>query len=148
MSHSRSKSKDSDFPAPSEGFVLTHTIIVKDRAASCEWYKTMLDGQVVLDMGESGGPCIIKSANSWIIVNVGGGEPTVDKPNTTVKVKEDHDILSAFLNIRVANIKDFYTSRKDRGAEFITEPKDFSGEIRCYMKDPDGYLIEVGEAKL
>lgn len=108
----------------------------------------MLDGEVVMDLGESGGPCVIKASNSWIILNVGGSDPTIDKPDTTVKVKEDHDILNQFLNIRVANIREFYTSRKNSGAEFITEPKDMGGEIRCYMKDPDGYLIEVGEAKL
>jgi hypothetical protein len=33
------------------------------------------------------------------------------------------------------------------GAEFITEPKDKYGEIRCYIRDPDGYIIEVGESK-
>ena len=147
MNTSNDNATASDFPAPSEGFVLTHTLIVKDRAASCQWYKTMLDGKVVMDMGDKGGPCIVKAANSWIVINVGGGDPTVDKPNTTVKVKEDQGVLSSFLNIRVANIQDFYTSRKDRSAEFITEPKEFSGEFRCYMKDPDGYLIEVGQAK-
>ena len=107
----------------------------------------MLDGEVVMDMGEVGGPCIVKASNLWITLNVGGGDPTVDKPNTTVKVKEDYDVLSSFLNIRVADIQDFYTTRKTLGAEFITEPKDMTHEIRCYMKDPDGYLIEVGQSK-
>jgi len=86
-------------------------------------------------------------ANSWIILNFGGGEPTDDKPDTIVGVKQDHDILSAFLNVRVADLQEFYESRKKRGAKFITEPKDHSAEYRCYMVDPDGYLIEVGEAK-
>jgi hypothetical protein len=139
---------ENDFPAPSEGFLLTHTLIVNDKKVSCEWYKNMLDAKVVVDPGEGEGPCVLKVTNSWIILNIGGGEPTADKPNTTVKVKDDHNILSEFLNIRVANIQDFYMSRKELGAEFITEPKDFRREIRCYMKDPDGYLIEVGQAKL
>jgi hypothetical protein len=34
-----------------------------------------------------------------------------------------------------------------RGAEFITEPKDKYGETRCYIRDPDGYVIEVGQSK-
>ena len=148
MNNPQGNSEESKFPAPRDGFVLTHTLIVKDRTVSCKWYKAMLDGEVVMDLGETGGPCVVKASNSWIILNVGGGDPTVDKPETTVKVKEDHDVLNQFLNIRVANIQDFYTSRKNLGAEFITEPKDMGGEIRCYMKDPDGYLIEVGEAKL
>ena len=33
-----------------------------------------------------------------------------------------------------------------QGAEFLTPPMDRGAEIRCYMRDPDGYIIEVGEA--
>jgi hypothetical protein len=33
-----------------------------------------------------------------------------------------------------------------RGAEFITEPIPKYGEIRCYIRDPDGYIIEVGQS--
>jgi hypothetical protein len=35
---------------------------------------------------------------------------------------------------------------KSRGAEFITEPKEKYGEIRCCIRDPDGYIIEVGQS--
>jgi hypothetical protein len=31
-------------------------------------------------------------------------------------------------------------------AEFATPPIDRRAEIRCYMRDRDGYLIEVGQA--
>ena len=30
--------------------------------------------------------------------------------------------------------------------DFVTEPIDRVAEVRCYMRDPDGYLIEVGQA--
>jgi len=30
-------------------------------------------------------------------------------------------------------------------AEFLTEPKDHGREIRAYIRDPDGHLIEVGQ---
>jgi len=30
--------------------------------------------------------------------------------------------------------------------EFLTSPIDRRAELRCYMRDPDGYLIEVGQA--
>ena len=26
------------------------------------------------------------------------------------------------------------------------EPKEKYGEIRCYIRDPDGYIIEVGQS--
>ena len=32
-----------------------------------------------------------------------------------------------------------------RGAEFLTPPIRRETEIRCYIRDPDGHLIEVGQ---
>src|SRR2546430_17049284 len=34
---------------------------------------------------------------------------------------------------------------RPRGAQFLTEPKDRGREIRAYIRDPDGHLIEVGQ---
>ena len=31
---------------------------------------------------------------------------------------------------------------------FITEPKGHATELRRYMRDPDGYLIELGETTM
>lgn len=42
--------------------------------------------------------------------------------------------------IRVADIWACYKEWHSRGAEFI-----HGIEIRCYMSDPDGYIIEVGQ---
>jgi hypothetical protein len=38
-----------------------------------------------------------------------------------------------------------YTEWSARGAEFLTPPKQHQYEIRCYLRDPDGHLIEVGQ---
>jgi hypothetical protein len=51
------------------------------------------------------------------------------------------------MNVRVANIQSCYVQWKSRGAEFITEPLSKYGEWRCYIRDPDGYIIEVGQSK-
>jgi lactoylglutathione lyase len=53
---------------------------------------------------------------------------------------------SAFLNIRVADINAVYEAWRAKGAEFLTEPKVHATEIRCYIRDPDGHLIEVGQS--
>jgi catechol 2,3-dioxygenase-like lactoylglutathione lyase family enzyme len=53
--------------------------------------------------------------------------------------------VRSFLNIRVADIAAVYAQWSARGAEFLTPPIDRGGEIRCYMRDPDGHLIEVGQ---
>ena len=130
-----------DYPAPNEGIVLTHFIVVADVDRSRAFYEDVLGGQVLLDRA----PCIIKLANAWVILNEGGG-PTDDKPNVTLAPPEDANRVSSFLNIRVADIQSKYDEWRSRGAEFLTPPMDRGMEIRCYMRDPDGYIIEVGEA--
>jgi hypothetical protein len=60
---------------------------------------------------------------------------TPDKPTVTLTVPTDPDTIRAC-----------YTLWKSRGAEFLTEPIAKYGEIRCYIRDPDGYIIEVGQS--
>ena len=55
--------------------------------------------------------------------------------------------VSSFMMIRVADIHACYELWRNRGAEFITEPKEQYGETACYLRDPDGYIIEVGQSK-
>lgn len=126
--------------APKEGFVLTHFLTVSDIKRSAEFYIRIFGGKVI----RSGQPTIIQIANSWLILNSGGG-PTDDKPTITLNAPQNLDEASNFMIIRVADIWSSYNEWKDRGAQFITEPKDHDLEIRCYMRDPDGYIIEVGQ---
>ena len=64
----------------------------------------------------------------------------------TLSVPADPDRVCSFLNIRVADIRACYELWKNRGAEFITGPKEKYDEIRCYICDPEGYIIEVGQS--
>jgi len=127
-------------PIPAEGIVLTHFIVSDDVQRSARFYAEVLGGEVVRE----GEPTIVALANSWIIINVGGG-PTDDKPTVTLEAPQDPDRTSSFLNIRVADIASVYEEWSARGANFLTEPKQHETEIRCYIRDPDGHLIEVGQ---
>jgi lactoylglutathione lyase len=133
----------SDFPAPTEGFVITHFLVVSDQDRSREFYQSIFDGKVLSERD----PVILKVANSWLILNEGGG-PTDDKPTVTLTTPPDPDRVSAFLNIRVADIATAYREWSAKGAVFLTEPKDHGREIRAYIRDPDGHLIEVGQSML
>jgi catechol 2,3-dioxygenase-like lactoylglutathione lyase family enzyme len=130
-----------EFPAPSEGIVLTHFLVSADVGRSAAFYADVLGGEVVME----GEPTIVQLANSWVIINVGGG-PTDDKPEVVLEAPTDPNRVSAFLNIRVADIQQCYEDWKSKGAEFLTPPQQRQTEIRCYMRDPDGHLIEVGQA--
>jgi catechol 2,3-dioxygenase-like lactoylglutathione lyase family enzyme len=129
-----------DFPAPDEGIALTHFIVSDDVERSRRFYTEVLGGETV----RAGEPSFVELANSWIIINVGGG-PTDDKPTVTLETPPDRDRVSSFLNIRVADIHAVYDEWSARGAEFLTPPKVHETEIRCYIRDPDGHLIEVGQ---
>jgi lactoylglutathione lyase len=129
-----------DFPAPKDGFVLTHFLVVSDQDRSRDFYQSLFEGRVVLERD----PVIMKVANSWLILNEGGG-PTDDKPTVTLTTPTDPNRTSAVLNVRVADIDKAYRDGSAKGAEFLTEPKDHGREIRAYIRDPDGHLIEVGQ---
>ena len=130
-----------NLPDPSEGILVTLFITVRSVARSRAFYSEVLGGKVVLEEN----PCMVKLANSWVIMNPGGG-PTPDKPEISVVDYEPGNTVSTFLNLRVANIQECYEQWSAKGAEFVTPPIDRGAEIRCYMRDPDGYLIEVGQA--
>ncbi|HEU5331358.1 MAG TPA: VOC family protein [Actinocrinis sp.] len=129
-----------NLPQPTEGFYVTLFITVRSIARSREFYTKVLGGTLVLEEN----PCVVKLANSWILMNP-GGPPTPDKPGITVVDYEPGDTTSIFLNLRVADIDACYRLWSERGAQFVTPPIDRGAEIRCYMRDPDGYLIEVGQ---
>jgi catechol 2,3-dioxygenase-like lactoylglutathione lyase family enzyme len=129
-----------EFPAPEEGIVLTHFIVSDDVERSRRFYTDVLGGETVA----AGEPSFVQLANSWIIINVGGG-PTEDKPTVILETPPDPNRTSSFLNIRVADIQAIYDEWSSRGAEFLTPPQDRGAEIRCYVRDPDGHLIEVGQ---
>jgi catechol 2,3-dioxygenase-like lactoylglutathione lyase family enzyme len=131
----------SDFPAPEAGLLLTHFIVVSDTARSREFYKNLLDAEVIVEEN----PVILKAANSWVIMNP-GGPGTPDKPETTLDVPNPDAPVSSFLNVRVADIEGTHARLRKHGIEFLTDPWDRKAEIRAYVRDPDGHLIEVGEA--
>ncbi len=131
-----------DFPAPTEGFVVTHMLIVGDIDRSVDFYVGALGASELMRIPD--GPAILGFANTWIIINVGGG-PTEDKPTVVLAPPDDPDRIDSVMNIRVADINAIYESWSAAGAEFLTPPQDRGGEIRCYVRDPDGYLIEVGQ---
>ena len=131
---------DNEFPAPQSGFVVTHFLVVSDQDRSRDFYRAVFGATVVVERD----PVIMKLANSWLILNVRGG-PTDDKPTVTLTPPADPGHASAFLNIRVADIRAAYADWSAKGAEFLTEPKDHGREIRAYIRDPDGHLIEVGQ---
>lgn len=130
-----------DAPIALEGFYVTLFFTVRDQKKSSDFYVNVLGGKLVRRQY----PCYVKLANSWIILNSGGG-PTPDKPETTLSAPNGHKQVSSFLNLRVADIWACYDEWRAKGAVFLTPPlANHEEEWRCYLVDPDGYIIEVGQ---
>jgi catechol 2,3-dioxygenase-like lactoylglutathione lyase family enzyme len=130
-----------EFAGPDAGMVLCHFIVSNDVERSCRFYTEVLGGKLIFSHGDLRNVAL---ANSFIVINLGGG-PTDDKPAVTLETPPDPDRASSFLNIRVKDIATVYAEWSARGAQFLTPPKQHAYEIRCYIRDPDGHLIEVGQ---
>ena len=120
------------FPAPETGIVLTHFIVTQDIARSREFYANVLGGEIVYES-----PAVVALANSWIIMNTGGG-PTDDKPAVTLTAS-DPNTTSSFPPPQI------YEDWSAKGAQFMTPPVDHGVELRRYLHEPDGHLIELGQ---
>jgi catechol 2,3-dioxygenase-like lactoylglutathione lyase family enzyme len=129
-----------ELPPPTQEILVGHFIVSGDVERSARFYTEVLGGRVVF----SPVPTVVALANTQIVINLGGG-PTDDKPAVTLETPPDPNRVSSFLNFRVKDIQAAYAEWSARGAEFLTPPKQHPYETRCYMRDPDGYLIEVGQ---
>jgi catechol 2,3-dioxygenase-like lactoylglutathione lyase family enzyme len=133
-----------EWPRPRKGagtdVAVTHLLIVRDVDRSRHFYADVLGAQVLME----GPPSILRFYNGWLVLSQEGC-PTDDKPDVIAAAPRDGRTLTSALNVRVADIDDVYARWRERGAEFLTPPKVHDAEIRCYVRDPDGHLIEVGQ---
>ena len=120
---------------------LTVLLIVEDQDRTRAFYEQVLGASVVRERD----PVILQFHNSWIVANV-GGPPTDDKPEVTMVPPNEPNTASYALNVRVSDAHAVYEQWRSRGAHFLTPPVASDGEIRCYLHDPYGHLIEVGQS--
>ena len=129
-----------DFPAPTDGFVITQVLAVADPDRSREFSRSLPGGQVLLERD----PVIMKVASTWLTLVTGAG-PTDGKPGVSLGTPAGPGLTSGFLNVRAADIARVHEQWSAQGAEFVTEPRDHGREIRAYVRDPDRHMIEVGQ---
>ncbi|HEX4041783.1 MAG TPA: VOC family protein [Xanthobacteraceae bacterium] len=79
---------------PQDGITVAHFLTVADIERSLRFYETVF-GSRILSRGDSkGAPGYMQIANTWLIVNIGGG-PTPDKPSVTLRAPADPDLVSS-----------------------------------------------------
>jgi catechol 2,3-dioxygenase-like lactoylglutathione lyase family enzyme len=96
---------------------------------------------------EYGGTSVVlRFAGTWLLL-VSGGGPTADKPSVVFAPPADADRVSHAMTLRVADCQAVYEALRSRGAAFLTPPHDWGSEIRCFLRDPDGHLVEISQSK-
>ena len=127
-----------DFPTPD--MALTHILVVEDAARSSRWYREVLGAEPYREYGTS---AVLSFNGVWLLLVEPGG-PTPDKPGIAFEAPSRGNVSHSF-TIRVRDCQSSYETLAFRGAEFLTPPYDWGGEIRCFFRDPDGHLWEISE---
>lgn len=129
------------FPTPD--MAITHILVVTDIEASRAFYRDVLGAELYREYG--GTSIVFRFLGGWLLI-VTGGAPTQDKPSVAMTAPTDRDRVSHAMTIRVPDCQAAYETLKARGAAFLTPPKDWGMEVRCFFRDPDGHLFEISEA--
>ena len=122
---------------------VTHILVVADPARSRDFWVDVLGAEPYREYG--GTSVVLRFAGSWLLL-VSGGGPTPDQPTVTLLPPADPDRVSHAMTLRVADCQAAYQALLARGATFLTPPHDWGGEIRCFLRDPDGHLVELSQA--
>ena len=121
----------------------THILVVSDPVRSRDFWMQVMGAELYREYG--GGSVVLRFAGTWLLLVTGGG-PTADKPGVTFQPPADPNQVSHAITIRIDDCRAVYRALRARGAAFLTPPHDWSGEIRCFLRDPDGHLIELSQA--
>jgi catechol 2,3-dioxygenase-like lactoylglutathione lyase family enzyme len=122
---------------------VTHILVVADPARSRDFWLDVLGAELYREYG--GTSVVLRFAGTWLLL-VSGGGPTPDKPTVVFRPPPDADQVSHAMTLRVADCRAAYEALRERGADFLTPPYDWGGEIRCFLRDPDGHLVELSQA--
>ena len=89
---------------------------------------------------------VLRFAGTWLLL-VSGGGPTAGKPTVVFRPPADADQVTHAMTLRVTDCQAVYEALRARGAAFLAAPHDWGAEIRCFLRDPDGHLVEISQAK-
>jgi catechol 2,3-dioxygenase-like lactoylglutathione lyase family enzyme len=127
-----------------DGVEVTHLFVVAELDRSVRFYVEVLGAE--LSRTYSGTSAVLMLRGTWLLL-VTGGAPTDDKPTVTFAPPVDPDLVSREITFRVPDCHSAYEALAQRGAEFLTPPVEYEGEIRAFFRDPDGHLFEISEAR-
>lgn len=125
---------------PGEVLEVLHLRVTRDLDKSRAFYIDVLGATLVRETAAM--LAFLDLAGASLVISTAGG-PTEDKPTVSFVPPTDEDRVDAELIIRVADVHATYRALRARGAQFLTAPVRTDWETRCFLRDPDGHLIEL-----
>jgi catechol 2,3-dioxygenase-like lactoylglutathione lyase family enzyme len=122
---------------------VTHILVVANPARARDFWVDVLGAELYREYG--GTSVVLRFAGTWLLL-VSGGGPTADKPTVVFAPPHDADRVSHAMTLRVADCQAVYQALRSRGATFLTPPYSWGSEIRCFLRDPDGHLVEISQS--
>ena len=91
-----------------------------------------------------------KLANGTGILHLAAqGDPPPDRPDVALMAPDDTaNAVVAAIVVQVPDCRRACTDLIAAGVELLTEPvePEWGGEVRAFLRDPDGHLVEINEA--
>lgn len=119
-------------------------IVVRDVARSVEFYRR-LGFQPSVQW-----PTYAKLANGPGILHLAAqGDPPPDRPAVALRAPDDAaEAVVAVVVVQVADCREACSALAATGVELLTEPVEpvWGGEVRAFLRDPDGHLVEINES--
>jgi catechol 2,3-dioxygenase-like lactoylglutathione lyase family enzyme len=121
---------------------VTHILVVSDPGRSRDFWVDVMGATLHREYG--GTSVVLSFAGTWLLL-VSGGPPTPDKPDVFFSPPADPGQVSHAMTLRVTDCRASHAALLARGATFLAPPYDWGAETRCFLRDPDGHLIELSQ---
>ncbi|WP_229074950.1 VOC family protein [Actinoplanes sp. DH11] len=118
-------------------------LVVRDIATSVDFYRRLGFEPLVTWSGYAkltNGPGVLHLAVP--------GDPPPDRPSVALIAPGDADAVVAALVMQVVDCRKACAELVDAGVVLLGPPvvPVWGGEVRAFLRDPDGHLIEINEA--
>ena len=128
-------------------------IRVKNVGRSAEWYRRMLGFKVEMALPDAENPTFVRLTNGDVALMISDGSDAMSgksAPKATVKAiaaRKAQRVVSFYFRVD-DGVDALYRSVRRKGAKIVQPPTDQPyGERDIILKDPDGYDIEILEAR-
>jgi catechol 2,3-dioxygenase-like lactoylglutathione lyase family enzyme len=119
-------------------------MVVRDVARSVEFYRR-LGFQPAVEW-----PTYAKLVNGTAVLHLAQqGDPPPDRPDVALRAPDaTATAVVAAVVVQVADCRRACADLTAAGVELLTQPAEpeWGGEVRAFLRDPDGHLVEINEA--